>query len=86
MTVKPVYLANENGDWWEFHPDSVLYVLRASDIPDSETEELDIRDGIIYNAPDKFEDTIMEFGTRLEEFFADVVAVLDGDPTDYHGA
>lgn len=81
MATKPLYLANENGDWWEFNSDSVIYVMRASDIPADvvEDRELDIRDGVIYEAPDKFEKTIWEFGTPMEEMHADFITLLEGD-------
>ena len=81
MTTKSLYLANENGDWWEFNPDSVIYVMRASDIRTdvAADRELDIRDGVIYEAPDKFEKTIWEFGTPIEEMHTDFINILEGD-------
>ena len=82
MTTKSLYLANENGDWWEFNPDDVLFVLRSSDLPDDVVADynIDIRDGQIYEAPDKFEKLIWEHGTSLEGLHSDIITVLDGDP------
>ncbi len=78
-----LYIANENGDWWEFNPDDVLFVLRASDLPGYEIEDhgIDIRDGVIYEAPDKFEKLIWEHGTSVEELHTDFINILDGDPS-----
>lgn len=82
MTTKSLYLANENGDWWEFNPNDVLFVLRSSDLPDDVVADnnIDIRDGQIYEAPDKFEKLIWEHGTSLEGLHSDIITVLDGDP------
>jgi hypothetical protein len=81
MATKSLYLANENGDWWEFNSGSVLYVMRASDIPADVASDraIDIRDGQVFDAPDKFEKTIWEFGTLIEELHADFINILEGD-------
>ena len=42
---------------------------------------MDIRDGQIYEAPDKFEKLIWEHGTSLEGLHTDILTVLDGDPS-----
>ena len=82
MKTQTLYIANENGDWWEFNPDDVLFVLRSSDLPDDVVADnnIDIRDGQIYEAPDKFEKLIWEHGTSLEGLHSDIIAVIDGDP------
>lgn len=82
MKTQTLYVANENGDWWEFNPDDVLFVLRSSDLPDDVVADnhIDIRDGQIYEAPDKFEKLIWEHGTSLEGLHSDIITVLDGDP------
>ena len=81
MKTQTLYIANENGDWWEFNPDDVLFVLRSSDLPDDVVADnnMDIRDGQIFEAPDKFEKTVWEFGTPMEEMYADFITLLEGD-------
>lgn len=32
-------IANENGDWWEFDPKDVLYILDTKDLPKEEKKE-----------------------------------------------
>jgi hypothetical protein len=61
-----LYIANENGDWWEFNPNDVIYVMRPEDCP-------------VDAAPndDKFERVIMENGTTVEELSSDLVKVLN---------
>ncbi len=61
-----LYIANENGDWWEFNPDDVMYVMRKEDCPAEESPD-----------NDKFEGVIMENGTVVEELYSDLVKVLN---------
>lgn len=61
-----LYIANENGDWWEFNPNDVLYIMRPEDCPVDESPD-----------NDKFEHVIMENGTTVEELYSDLVKVLN---------
>ena len=43
-----IFIANENGDWWEYQPNSVMYVLDTDDLPEdvgSDTQGLAAADG-----------------------------------------
>ena len=61
-----IYIANENGDWWEFSPNDVIYVMRKEDCPVDESPD-----------NDKFEDVIIENGFAIHELYSDLVEVLD---------
>ena len=61
-----LYIANENGDWWEFNPNDVLYIMRPEDCPVDESPD-----------NDKFERVIMENGTTVEELYSDLIKVLN---------
>jgi len=61
-----LYIANENGDWWEFNPNDVIYIMRKEDCPADESPD-----------NDKFERVIMENGTPVEELYSDLVNVLN---------
>ena len=53
-----IYIANTNGDWWEYHDGDPLFVLRTEDIPEGiEDDEIE---------GDKFEDIIIEYGKQLQ--------------------
>ena len=55
-----VWVASPNGDWWSAGSDtgSHVYILRESDLPsDLDGEEVE---------GDKFEDLIMELGTKVQ--------------------
>jgi hypothetical protein len=55
-----VWVASPNGDWWSAGSDtgSHVYILKESDLPaDLDSEELE---------GDKFEDLIMELGTKVQ--------------------
>ena len=34
-----MFIANENGDWWEFRPTDVLYILDTDDLPEDVAKE-----------------------------------------------
>jgi len=61
-----LYIANENGDWWEFNPNDVIYVMRPEDCP-------------VDAAPndDKFEAVIIKNGIEVKELYQDLVKLLD---------
>ena len=61
-----LYIANENGDWWEFNPNDVMYVMRPEDCPVDESPD-----------NDKFEAVIMENGIEVKELYQDLVKVLN---------
>ena len=63
---KKLYLANENGDWWEFKNNSVIYALSEDAIPEG------------YKAgEDKFEQVIKTNGIKIEELFGDLVQLIE---------
>lgn len=57
-----VYIANENGDWWEYRKGSVLYVIDTS-VPEVAKAAED--DDIIF-CGDKFEKFIQSYGTPVD--------------------
>lgn len=65
MAENILYVANENGDWWVFNPQDVIYVMRPDQIPADASPD-----------DDKFEQVIMEHGTTIEELFADLSEVV----------
>ena len=34
-----IFIANENGDWWQFRPEDVLYILNTDDLPEEIAKE-----------------------------------------------
>lgn len=58
-----IYLANVNGDWWEYNSEHPLYFLDTDLIPQAELDEIQEEHGGLEN--DKFEDIIMEFGGTI---------------------
>lgn len=66
MTKNILYIANENGDWWAFGPDDVIYVMRPDQTP-ADASDTD----------DKFERVIMEHGTIIEDLFADLSKIVN---------
>ena len=61
-----LYIANENGDWWEFNPGDVLYAMRPEDCPADESPD-----------NDKFEYVIMENGIEVQELYQDLTKLLN---------
>jgi hypothetical protein len=66
MTENILYVANENGDWWAFNPNDVIYVMRPDQMPADASD-----------ADDKFEQVIMEHGTAVEDLYADLSKVVN---------
>jgi len=61
-----LYIANENGDWWEFNPGDALYIMRPEDCPADESPD-----------NDKFEYVIMENGIEVQELYQDLTKLLN---------
>ena len=59
-----IFIANENGDWWEYQPKSVMYVLDTDDLPEEVAEEWRDEDGEISWAD---EDLIQEYGKMVSQ-------------------
>ena len=57
-----IYIANVNGDWWEFHPEHPLFVLDTDKI-DPELWEAIQEDHELEG--DKWEDAIMDHGVKV---------------------
>jgi hypothetical protein len=60
----PMFIANENGDWWRFEPKDVLYILDTDELPEEvaadwrdENGEIDWTD----------EHTIWEYGKTVPQ-------------------
>lgn len=65
-----IYIANENGDWWEFNPEETIYVLDTDKIT-KEVKDI-LEDEYSYVEGDGFysdgiEDAIMEYGTPVKQ-------------------
>jgi len=65
-----IFVANENGDWWEITPDSLLWAIKTEDIPAEFSPD-----------DDKFEQTIQEYGSTITGFYKSVSRTLDSAPT-----
>ncbi len=60
-----IFIANENGDWWEYKPDQALYILNTEDLSEEDYEEVVERWGNLDGSedyPDKLEKAIWEYG------------------------
>lgn len=58
-----IYLSNVNGDWWEFDSRQPTYVLDTDSLPQTVLDEIiEEHDGL---ENDKFEEVIMEYGTKI---------------------
>lgn len=57
-----VYIANENGDWWQYTKGETLYVI-DTDNPEIQ-QALELED--VQAGQDKFEHFIHQFGTRID--------------------
>jgi hypothetical protein len=55
-----IYVANVNGDWWEYHSSHPLFVLDTDEL--SEADLAIIGDEI---GEDKFENLIMQYGREV---------------------
>jgi hypothetical protein len=59
-----IFIANENGDWWEYQPNRVIYVLDTDDLPASVAEEWDNGSGEIEIID---ENLAFEYGRRVDQ-------------------
>lgn len=59
-----IFIANENGDWWEYQPNSVMYVLDTDDLPDEVADEWRDEDGEITWTD---EQTVWEYGKMVSQ-------------------
>ena len=59
-----IFIANENGDWWEYQPNSVMYVLDTDDLPDEVADEWRDEDGEITWTD---EQTVWEYGKKVSQ-------------------
>ena len=57
-----VYIANENGDWWQYVKGETLYVIDT----DSAEIKQALADEDVQAGEDKFEHFIHQFGTRID--------------------
>lgn len=59
-----IFIANENGDWWEYQPNSVMYVLDTDDLPEDVADEWRDEDGQITWTD---EQTVWEYGKMVSQ-------------------
>ena len=59
-----IFIANENGDWWEYQPNSVMYVLDTDDLPEDVADEWRDEDGEITWTD---EQTVWEYGKMVSQ-------------------
>lgn len=59
-----IFIANENGDWWEYQPNSVMYVLDTDDLPEDVANEWRDEDGEITWTD---EQTVWEYGKMVSQ-------------------
>ncbi len=59
-----IFIANENGDWWQHEPNRVLYVLDTDDLPEDVAKEWEDENGVIDWTD---EDVIREYGKMVDE-------------------
>ena len=64
-TPSQVYVANENGDWWRWEDEQVIYVLDVDTLSDEQKEAIAEEWGDDWQEGDKFEQVIMHHGKRL---------------------
>lgn len=59
-----IYIANENGDWWEYKPFSPLYVLDTDKLSPEHLAEIEENWGPLNDGdlPDKLEKAIWHYG------------------------
>lgn len=64
-----IYIANENGDWWEHVPGSSLYILNTEDLAPEELAEIEENWGPLTEGdlPDKLEKAIWQYGWEVNE-------------------
>ncbi len=67
-----IFIANENGDWWEYKPGQVLYVLNTDDLSSNKLAEIEEEWGKLDGSedyPDKLHKPIWMYGhvLHLEE-------------------
>lgn len=58
-----VYIANVNGDWWEYDSRQPLYILNTEELSQVQIDEINEEHYGFEN--DKFENVIMDYGTAV---------------------
>lgn len=58
-----VYIANVNGDWWQYDPTHPIYVLDTDKLTQGQFD--DIMDEVGELEGDKFEDVIQQYGKQV---------------------
>ena len=66
IDTKPrTYVANENGDWWEFHDEQVIYFLDVDTLTDEQKDDIASEYGDDWEMGDKFERVIEQYGKQV---------------------
>ncbi len=64
-----IFIANENGDWWEYQQDGALWVLNTDDLNERQMAEIEEKwgpiDGSNLDYPDKLERAIWQYGHQI---------------------
>ncbi len=63
-----IYLANENGDWWEYKPNQALWILNTDDLSAEQLQDITENWGPIDGSedlPEKLERVIWKYGHPL---------------------
>lgn len=60
----PMFIANENGDWWRFEPKDVLYILDTDELPEEVANDWKDENGEIDWTD---EQTIWEYGKSVPQ-------------------
>ena len=58
-----IYIANVNGDWWQYDPTHPIYVFDTDKLTQGQFD--DIMDDVGELEGDKFEDVIREYGQQV---------------------
>jgi len=66
VDTKPrTYVSNENGDWWEFDDEQVIYFLDVDTLTDEQKDDIASEYGDDWECGDKFERVIQHYGKRV---------------------
>lgn len=64
-----IFIANENGDWWQYLPGEKLYILNTDELTDDQYRDIVNNWGdldTMPDYPDKLEKCIWQYGHTIE--------------------
>lgn len=62
-----IYIANENGDWWEHVQGAELYILDVDKLSPETLATIEEEWGPLADLPDKFEKVIWRYGRVVNQ-------------------